>query len=223
VKNLKVADVMTTSVLRARPAMPLKEVARVLAEHVVSALPVLDADDRLAGIVSERDVLLKQGHPIPQRTHWWQLRRARDLARRAAGDTAGDVMTRKPVTIGPDATLAEAARELTDHDVKRLPVVDGRGALLGIVSRADVLRAFLRTDDQIRQEILGDVLVQILWADPTGVDVTVRDGMVTVTGAVERRSTAELAERLVRRVDGVVDVVCKLEHRIEDRGIDRPY
>lgn len=220
-KNLTVADVMTTTVLKARPAMPLKELARVLAEHHVSALPVLNEDDRLVGVVSERDVLLKQGHQIPRHPHWWENRRVRDEIRRAAGDTAGQVMTTPAMTIGPEATLAQAARMMTDHDIKRLPVVDGHGALLGIVSRADLMKVFLRTDEEIREEILGEVFVHLLWADPTDVDIAVRDGIVTLTGTVGDRSTAEVAERLVRRLDGVIDVVSELEFRFDDGGLAR--
>ena len=214
-KQLTVSDVMTTRLLKARTAMPLKEVGRVLAENHVSALPVLDAEDRLIGVVSERDVLLKQGHQIPRRPHWWESRRARDEVRRAAGDTAGDVMTAFPVTIPPQATLAEAARRMSDHDVKRLPVVDSAGALVGIVSRSDLLKAFLRTDDEIHQEIVGEVFAHLLWADPTAVEVTVRDGIVTLTGTVDQRSATESAERLVRRIDGVVDVISRLGYRID--------
>lgn len=218
-KNLTVADVMTTSVLRTRPTAPLKEIARVMAAHRVSALPVLDADDRLAGIVSERDLLLKQGHQVPTRPHWYAGRRARDDLRRAAGDTAGAVMTTDIVTIAPAAPLAEAARRMVDHGVKRLPVVDDGGALVGIVSRADLLQAYLRDDEQIRADIRDEVFVRVLWADPTTVEITVRDGIVQLAGTVEERSTAELAERLSRRVDGVVDVVSKLEYRVDDGGV----
>jgi CBS-domain-containing membrane protein len=157
VKKLTVADVMTTQVVKARPAMPLKELARVLAEHHVSALPVLDEDDRVIGVVSERDLLGKLGNPTPQRARWWQRRRAREEVRRATGDTVGTVMTEGAVTIGLRARLAETARRMTEHGVKRLPVVDEHGELVGIVSRGDLLKAYLRTDDQIRDEILVDV------------------------------------------------------------------
>jgi CBS domain-containing protein len=221
VKNLTVADVMTSDVLTARTAMPLKELARVLAEHHVSALPVLDVDDRVVGVVSERDVLLKQAHQIPRRPHWWEAPRRRDEIERAAGDTVGHVMTTRAVTVGPDATLAQAARLLADHDVKRLPVVDAHGTLVGIVSRGDLMKAFLRTDEQIRRDVIEEVFVHLLWADPTTVEVTVQDGIVTLAGTVEERSTAEAAERLVRRLDGVVDVIRHLEHRIDDGGLAR--
>lgn len=218
-KNLKVADVMTAQVLVARAAMPLKEAASVLATHHISALPVLDLDDRIIGMVSERDLLAKQAHPLPERARWWQRRRTREEIRRASGDTVGHVMSTDPVTIAPNLPLAEAARRMTDYEVKHLPVVDSAGALVGIVSRTDLLTAFLRTDSEIREAVLDEVFVHLLWADPTALDVSVTDGIVTLAGTVEERSTAELAERLVHRLDGVIDVIPRLEYRIDDGGI----
>jgi CBS domain-containing protein len=147
------------------------------------------------------------------------MRRARETQRRATGDTVGQVMTFGAITIGPEAGLAEAARRMTEHDVKRLPVVDEHGALLGIVSRSDLMKAFLRTDEEIREDVLGEVLAHQLWVDPTTVEVAVKDGIVTLAGTVDQRSVAESAERLVRRLDGVVDVVCELQHRIDDGGL----
>jgi CBS domain-containing protein len=215
-KNLTVADVMTTRPLVARPAMPLKEAATVLAKHGISAMPVLDADDRVIGMISERDLLSKQAHPLPERSRWWWRRRTREETSRATGETVGHVMSTNPITIAPPLPLAEAARRMTEHEVKHLPVVDSTGALVGVVSRADLLTAFLRTDEDIRDEVLTDVFAHVLWADPGELDVSVTDGIVTLAGTVEQRSTAEIAERLVRRLDGVIDVISTLGYRIDD-------
>ncbi|MFR9802399.1 CBS domain-containing protein [Pseudonocardia sp. RS010] len=221
-KNLTVGDVMTTAVLTARPAMPLKEAARVLHDRHISALPVLDEDDRLVGIVSERDVLLAQSAPIPRDAHWWEAPARRDELRRRSGDTVGHVMTTKVVTTVADVPLARAARLMNRHGVKRLPVLDEAGRrLVGVVSRTDLLRAFLRSDDDIRADVRGEVLVHLLWQDPTAVEVEVVDGVVSLTGELGERSTAEAAERLVRRLDGVVDVVSHLTWRIDDGGLAR--
>jgi CBS domain-containing protein len=221
VKNLTVSDVMTRTVLTARVATPLKELARVMVEHRISALPVLDEDDRLIGVVSEADVILKQGHQIPRRPHWWEPAEQRDALRRAAGDTAGTVMSTEPVTVSAEAGLAQAARLMSDHAVKRLPVTDPQGRVVGIVSRSDLLKAFVRSDDEIRADVLGEVFVHLLWADPTGVGVEVKDGIVILDGKIDRRSTAEAAQRLVRRLDGVVDVVSHLEYAYDDGGLAR--
>lgn len=217
--TLTVSDVMTTPVLTARPAMPVKELARVLTEQRVSALPVLDADDHVIGMVSERDLVSKQAQPLPRPRRWWRTRRVRQEIRRAEADTVGHLMTRPPVTVGPAAGLAEAARRMTEHELKHLPVVDDGGALVGIVSRADLIRAYLRTDEQIRTAVLDDVFLHLLWTDATQVQVSVAEGIVTIEGTVEQRSTAEIAERLVRRLDGVVDVLCTLAYRTDDGGI----
>lgn len=217
-KNLTVADVMTRPVLTARAATPVKELAQIMVEHHISALPVLDEDDQLIGVVSEADVILKQAHQIPRRPHWWEPATQRTAVRRAAGDTARELMSAQPVTVGPRAGLAQAARLMSDHAVKRLPVVDDQGGLVGVISRGDLLKAFVRSDDDIRQDVLGEVF-DLLGADPTQVEVKVTDGIVALAGTVDRRSTAEAAERLVHRVDGVVDVVSRLEFQSDDHGL----
>jgi CBS domain-containing protein len=219
-RNSTVSDVMTTAVLTARPAMPLKELARVLAGHGLSALPVLDPDDRVVGVVSERDLLSKQAHPLPDRDRWWRRRRARAELRRARGDTVGEVMTAPAVTVAPTAPLAEAAALMISHQVKHLPVLGSEGRLVGVVSRGELVRRFLRTDDDIREAVVREVFVHVLWADPSAVDVSVDDGVVTLAGSVQQRSVADIAERLVRRMDGVVDVVNSLTYSIDDGGLE---
>jgi CBS domain-containing protein len=128
---------------------------------------------------------------------------------------AAGLMTRPAVTIGPSATVASAARLMERHDVKRLPVVDG-DHLVGIVSRRDLLSTYLRPDDDIRAEVRGDVLQRVLLTDPTAVVVAVDEGVVTLTGKVDRRSTAEIAGRLARAVSGVVDLVNLLDWKYDD-------
>jgi CBS-domain-containing membrane protein len=159
----------------------------VLTGHGLSALPVLDPDDSLTGMVSERDLLSKQAQPLPGRRHWWQLHRVREEIRRAEGDTVGHVMTGFPVTIAPDASLAEAARRMIEHGLKHLPVIDHAGALVGVGSRTDLIRAFVRSDDEIRDTVANEVFRHVLWVDPTDVEVTVADGIVDVVSALEYR------------------------------------
>ena len=130
-------------------------------------------------------------------------------------------MTADLVTIGPGATLIEAATLMTERKVKRLPVVDQTGALVGIISRADLIKVFLRSDEEIKEEILREVFVHVLWADPTAVQINVRDGIVTLAGSVEQKSTIPIAERLTRRVDGVIDVINHLTYLVNDDRIVR--
>jgi CBS domain-containing protein len=219
VKNLTVSDVMTRRVITARGSTPVKELTRLMVEHRISALPVLDDDDRLIGVVSAADVVLKQGHQVPRRPHWWEPPEQRAGVRRAAGDTAGRLMTTVPVSISEQASLPQAARLMSDRGAKRLPVLDTDDRVVGVVSRIDLLRAFVRSDDDIQADVLDEVFVHLLWPDPTEVRIEVRDGVVELTGSVDRRSTAEAAERLVRRLDGVVDVISRLDHRVDDGGL----
>jgi len=219
--QLTVADVMTTKVLKVRPTTPFKELARVMEEHHVSALPVVDSDDQLVGVVSEADLLPKQELHGQRPAHRWPFSGRHSFSERSTGDNAGQVMTADLVTIGPGATLIEAATLMTERKVKRLPVVDQTGALVGIISRADLIKVFLRSDEEIKEEILREVFVHVLWADPTAVQINVRDGIVTLAGSVEQKSTIPIAERLTRRVDGVIDVINHLTYLVNDDRIVR--
>ena len=218
-----VKDLMTTPVVTVEPTTPFKEIAATMAERRVSALPVLDGEGRVTGIVSEADLLLKEEFPEgPAGGHLFQSRRQRVERSKAAGDTAAELMTAPAVTVGPDATVTEAARLLHRHGIKRLPVVDPAGPLLGIVSRADLLKVFLRADAEITQEIRQEVLLRALWVDPDSVTITVRDGIVTLTGQLERRSLIPIAVSLVHGIDGVVDVVDRLTFELDDSPIMVP-
>lgn len=193
-RHRRVDDVMTASVVTADRLTPYKEIARLLAEHRISGLPVLRAGWQVVGVVSESDLLAAQDQaarpgPAP-------------AVSRAPGLTllAGDLMTAPPVTIGPDATLAAAARLMNARGVRRLPVTGADCQLIGIVSRRDLLSVFLRPDPDIAHDVRL-VLAEIGLTRPAGVAVSVRHGVVTLTGI-----SGELAVR-VRDVDGVVDVV----------------
>ncbi|MGH4012040.1 MAG: CBS domain-containing protein, partial [Pseudonocardiaceae bacterium] len=153
--------------------------------------------------------------------HRWPLTGRHSFSERSTGDNAGQVMTTDLVTIGPDATLTEAAKLMTERKVKRLPVVNQTGVLVGIISRADLIKVFLRSDDEIKEEILREVFVHVLWADPAAVQIAVHDGIVTLAGSVEQKSTVPIAERLTRRVDGVIDVINNLTYLVDDGRIVR--
>ena len=216
-RHLEVDDVMTRRVTTVQVGARFKDVARALAEHKISAVPVLDGDGTLVGMVSEADLLRKEQYhedALPTRRRFGS-RRERVLRAKALGDFAGDVMTAPAITIGPEATVVEAAKLMIEQNVKRLPVVDADGCLIGIVSRADLLWVFLRPDDEIAEEIRHEVLARVLLQEPT-YTVAVTDGIVTLSGKLDRRSTVEIADRLVRAVDGVVDVVNGLTYQVDD-------
>lgn len=208
-----VRDVMTTPVFSVTPETPLKEVARLLVTNRISGLPVVDETGQVLGVVSEADFLLKEGgHVAARRRQFRRIlgdSRAKAAARQAkiGAITAGEAMTSPAATIGADQTTTAAATIMVDRDINRLPVVED-GRLIGIVSRADLVRAFVRSDEQLAETIRHDVLLRILWLNPTLFDVNVRDGVATVGGRVERRSTAEMMERAIRNVPGIVDVDC---------------
>ena len=203
---------MTTSVVTVDRTTPYKEIARLIAEHKISAVPVLMMGRRVAGVVSEADLLriedqrarsARAGHR--GRLHSRAPGKPRDL-------TAGELMTSPAITIHPNATIPAVARLMNQHHVKRLPVVDPDGVLIGIVSRRDVLSVFLRPDEEIVGDVLG-VLTEILFADPASVTVAVKDGIVTQAGQagqLEQPDLIPVAVRLTWDIDGVVDVVNKL-------------
>ncbi|MFC4333079.1 CBS domain-containing protein [Streptomyces andamanensis] len=200
-----VEDLMTQDVVRVRRDTSFKDVARTLADHDVSAVPVVDDLGHPLGVVSEADLLHRvAGRPDPAGL---LPQRASDRADEASeGAVAAEVMTAPPVCARPGWSVVEAARTMEAHRVKRLPVVDERGVLAGIVSRGDLLRIFLRRDEAIREEIASDVLVRTLGLAPDDFTVTVEDGRAALTGSVPEPSLVPVIERLCRGVDGVVSV-----------------
>ncbi|MFI1163462.1 CBS domain-containing protein [Streptomyces sp. NPDC020801] len=223
-KATRIGAVMTCDVVTADRDTPFKEVVRRLEDHHVSGMPVIDQDRRVLGVVSETDLMLRQARPPrPDRARDGWSGRLHGLGhrvRRGPGGgragTAGQVMSAPAVTVRAGATVSQAARLMAGHRIERLPVVDEENRLLGIVTRRDLLRVFLRTDDEIRREVQREVLVNTLWLTPRIVDTTVEDGVVTLTGELERRSDIPVALGMTSRLDGVVDVVDHLTYRLDD-------
>jgi CBS domain-containing protein len=217
-----VKDLMTTPVVTVAPTTPFKEIVARLAEHRVSALPVVDDAGLVLGVVSEADLLLKEEHPDPDADLplvWTKRRRAEHD--KAAAVVARDLMTIAVVSITPEATAAEAARRLHSANVKRLPVVDNRGRLVGIISRSDLLKVFDRPDAAIRREIIDDVIVGEFMMDPDRFFIRVHQGVAVLEGRVERRSLLPLLVRAVRGVEGVVQVEDRLSYDLDDRDAGR--
>jgi CBS-domain-containing membrane protein len=212
-----VGDVMTTNVVAVREGTGYKEIVTLLREHRVSAFPVVDQEDRVVGVVSEADLLVKPAAPaFPQ----GQIRLAWRLEERskATGVTAADLMSTPPITIGPAAAVREAARLMQSRQVKRLPVVGKDGRLVGIISRTDVLGVFERPDEQIRDEVIRSISAGELGLDSDLLDVAVKSGIVTISGPVDRRATALSLLGAARYVDGVVAVRDRLSYPAERPG-----
>ena len=199
-----VKDVMTTRVIWVKKGATFREMALALREHRVSAFPVIDDDGKLIGVVSEADMLTKEALD-GEAGLLAGLLHHRDQAK-ARGVTAGDLMTTAVVTVRPQDTVEHAAKLMYDHRVKRLPVTDAHGRLVGIVSRADVLAVFSRSDEDIRQEIADEVIPGQSLMHPETVAVTVHDGVVTLLGVPETNTVGHQIVQLVRHVEGVVAV-----------------
>ncbi|WP_418955595.1 CBS domain-containing protein [Streptomyces tritici] len=204
-----VADVMTKKVVAVLRGAQFKEIVATMEEWKVTAVPVVEGEGRVVGVVSEADLLLKEelhDHPVGLIE---QMRRLDDTAK-AASRRAEDLMTSPAVTIGPEASLPQAAHLMATRHVKRLPVVDGRGVIQGIVSRSDLLKVFLRPDDDLAAEVRRDVVDHLFPLSHHQIEVGVHAGLVTLAGEVRDASLIPLAVRLARAVEGVVDVRCEL-------------
>lgn len=226
-RTVRVEELMTRQVVSAREDTPFKDLVGMMLRNAVSGLPVVDAEDRLVGIVTEADLLMvKESRQQDDRRSFlqWFLQPAqlKELSERTAALRAGDVMTTQVVTVSPDTPVQEAVRALLDAGVKRLPVVDEDRRVVGIASRRDLLRPFLRDDEEIRREIVDEVVVEALWLDPSAIDVQVSEGVVHLKGTVELRSEKEILEKFVRRVDGVVGVEEDVDYTTDDRKVKTP-
>jgi CBS domain-containing protein len=212
-----VKDLMTTQVVTVGPATPFKEIVARLAEHRVSAAPVVDDAGRVLGVTSEADLLLKEEFPDPDQDIplFWTKRRRLEREK-AAGSTARDLMTVALVSISPDATVAEAARRMHRAQIKRLPVIGEGGRLVGIISRGDLLKVFNRPDHAIQREILDDVIVGEFMMAPSRFFIRVDGGEVVLQGQVERRSLIPHLVRAIHDVEGVVRVENRLAYDIDD-------
>lgn len=203
---MRVADLMTTDVVTVGADTPLKDVAAMLASRGISGAPVVDADGRLLGVVSEADILAKERRPAAQSRFSHLLGHPEHDDPKAHARTAGEAMTAPAVTIDAARRVDAAASIMLDRGINRLPVVGRDGALVGIVTRADLVRAFVHEDAEIEREIRDEVLLHELWLDPTQFEVTVEQGEVTISGEIRHDDEADLMARRIRLVPGVVSV-----------------
>jgi CBS domain-containing protein len=211
---------MTVDVVTVGEDTPYRDIVDTLAERRVSAVPVVDEDRRVVGVVSEADLL----HKIEfvgdfEERRIFAGRRRREAQAKAHGLVARDLMSKPAITVVPATPLTLAAKLMDDEQVKRLPVTDELGRLVGIVSRGDLLRVFLRPDAAIERDVVEEVLHRTLWVEPGMVKVKLQDGVVTLAGRTDRRSTAQLAVKLTQTVPGVVEVIDRLGFEYDDRQL----
>lgn len=200
---MRVLDVMTTEVITVEPTATLKEAARLMMDRKVSGLPVVEGE-KLVGIITEADFLDRTAEKLMGRAGLLDV--TSDTHQSEGSETVASVMTEHPYVMYQEASLTEVARAMVSHGVKRFPVVDNDGRLIGVISRADVVSAFSRPDDVIRDEIRHDLVERVLGWDVESIEVEVTDGVVLLRGNTEDVAEGHLLEELVRRIDGVVGV-----------------
>jgi CBS domain-containing protein len=210
---VKIEEVMTTDVTTVAPHASLKSVAETLATRRISGVPIVQ-DERVIGVVSEADILVKEARESQPTAVDRLLGREPAYAKRAAR-SARDAMTKPAVTVSPRCDVSQAARLMIERGINRLPVVNDDDLLVGIVSRADLVRAFVRSDEAIAREVREDVAATTLWLDPRTLQIDVEDGNVTLGGTVEMKADADLLAKLTARVPGVVSVRSNLAWRVE--------
>jgi CBS domain-containing protein len=215
---MKVRDLMSADVLTTTPEAPLKEAAGLLAERRISGVPVVDESGAVVGVLSEADILVKAGGELPRAgVLGWLLEPDFDLRDKIGARTVGEAMSAPAVTITPGRLVHEAAALMISESVNRLPVVE-HGRLVGILTRADVVRAFTRTDAEIADEIREEIFRRTLWLEPGAVSMDVVEGAVHIEGEVETEADAELLPVFVARVPGVVSVQTDIRARVSANG-----
>lgn len=211
-----VAEVMSTPALTVKTTTPRSAIVETLARNHIGAVPVVDGSGRVVGVISESDLM--PSTPAEQLAQGARLVAGGDLAP-VQGESAAESLMRAPViTVEPRDTIAEASRRMRTGRVHHLPVVDGAGLAVGMLSRGDLLKVFTWSDAAIQQAVVQGLLVGHLWADPSNVQVTVHHGIVSLRGKLPRRSDVMRFERLLPTVDGVVGVEGRLAYRFDDMG-----
>ena len=209
--NSTVRDVMSTHVIAVRQTASYKDMAAMLRAQRVSAFPVLDDHNKVIGVVSESDLLTKEALEGTAPGMYQSMTSQREHAR-AGAVTAAELMTKPPVTIGPDEPVIQAARLMYSRRLKRLPVISDDGTLIGIVTRADVLSVYSRPDADIQREIIQDLIQGMFACDPARFTVTVTDGIATIEGTAESTVVGRDIIEAAGHVEGVVAVRDRLSY-----------
>jgi CBS domain-containing protein len=212
---LTVSDVMSRAVVTAYPGAAFKEIARALDRNAINAVPVVDEEHRVIGVVTASDLLQRVGHtrPVP-RGH--RLGGHAENSRKEHGTTAKELMTAPAITASPRTSIGDAARQLAKFRIRCMPVVDRDGVLIGMVARGDLIRLFLRSDEEIAGDVVRDVIRSSTTPGRHNVRVEVSEGVVTLSGRVDTALTAHSLAHKASRVSGVVDVRDHLDFDIND-------
>ena len=213
-----VRDAMTNDVVTVRSSAPFRTLVQTMLAHDIGAIPVVDSMGHAVGIVSRTDLIFKEATGRSGWSRPWALlsRRGRRARTRSEATTAARLMAGDLVTVDAEAGVARAAYLMQRHDITHLPVVDKHNMVVGMISRSDLLRVYLRDDAEIREDVIRDVLIDALDAEPDTIEVDVRGGIVTLSGTLDHASAAGYAVRTARAVPGVVDVVDKLRWRVDE-------
>ncbi|MEH1130649.1 CBS domain-containing protein [Micromonospora sp. CPCC 206061] len=212
----RVRDVMARDVITVRDDALIPQIAAVLAERQISAVPVVDRFETVTGVISWTDLrdtveTTAAGSEVTGR--WWPVTRQR---LRWPNVSAVDVMSAPPVTVMPNASLATAGRLMRRRKVGRLLVVDDQARLMGIITRSDLFRVHDRPDAVIRDEVTQRILHRELKIPTADVVAAVDDGVVTLTGHTDRRTTALAAVAMTAAVPGATDVVDEITYHSDD-------
>lgn len=218
-RQLKVRDIMRPDPVTVTPATPLKSLAGILVEQGMGAVPVVSPRGAVIGVVTQFHLLKKEElRQLPDgHSGFWRTYFAR---RPDTSVTVGQVMTTRPETVRAEATVAEAAMLLDHHQAGCLPVLDD-SKLVGVVTPRELLKVFLRPDEEIRADIEENALRHELGVNPATVKVTVHDGVVTVSGEVPYKCMLPLVLPAIRAVDGVIDASAELGYATDDTGQPR--
>jgi CBS-domain-containing membrane protein len=212
-----VADVMTAGAVSVEEGTPFKEIVDLMEAHHINAVPVVDSFDRVLGVVSSADLVPKiEFSGTGDQAHLFESRKHRQAREKSTATAAAELMTAPALTVLPQTSLVEAAKIMETAGLKRLPVVNDLGHLVGMVTRSDLLKVYLRSDADLRREIVDEVLTDIAGLEPVEVTVEVDDGVVTLLGELDLRSTVTATVRHVEKVAGVVDVINDLSYRNDD-------
>jgi CBS domain-containing protein len=211
-----VESVMSAPVVTVTPETTFKECVRIMRRKRVSGLPVVDASGKLVGIVSESDLLNKAERRDPDAYLLESRLHRLDRARASALDV-GSAMSSQVVSVSPDFPIALAAREMHTRGFKRLPVINSSGRLVGIVSRGDLLTVFLRSDRQVRADVVKVLAEAMAKHGGHTLRARVSQGVVELDGSFEERSRCEATVRAVTSIEGVIGVRSRMTYTFDDK------